>query len=100
MTIIFVIMMVTQCTGKKPEDSGFTTRIQRNRDDVIIDKSWVILYNPVQSRMFNAHINVESCQSVKAICKYANKGIDQAVFGLNQSHQTDEISIFQMCQYI
>jgi hypothetical protein len=54
--------------------------------------------------MFSAHINVESCQSVqsiKYICKYVNKGSDQAVFGLQKSGTNlDEVETYQMGRYI
>jgi hypothetical protein len=58
--------------------------------------------------MFNAHINVEYCSSVKSIkyvCKYIHKGSDQAVFNLrNQDGQTnrhrDEVDIFQSGRYV
>jgi hypothetical protein len=45
--------------------------------------TWIVPYNPVLSKMFQAHINVEWCHSMKSIkyiCKYINKGSDQAVF--------------------
>ena len=54
--------------------------------------------------MFQAHINVESCQSVKSfkyICKYVNKGSDQAVFQLQKNGANlDEVSAFQTGRYI
>jgi hypothetical protein len=54
--------------------------------------------------MFQAHINVEYCQSVKAIkyiCKYVNKGNDQAVFGLEQKDVViNEVDNFQIGRYI
>ena len=55
--------------------SQFTMRV-RSRD-VIVDNSWVVPYNRFLSRICNAHINVEICQSVKSIkyvCKYVHKG--------------------------
>ena len=36
-----------------------------------IDNGWIVPYCPLLSKTFNAHINVEYCNSVKAI-KYAN----------------------------
>lgn len=50
-----------------------------------IDNSWVVPFNPVLLRTFNAHINIEYCNSVKSIkyiCKYVNKGSDHASFTL------------------
>ncbi|XP_067949939.1 ATP-dependent DNA helicase PIF1-like [Watersipora subatra] len=51
-------------------------------------------YCPLLSKVFNAHINIEFCNSVKSIKyigKYVNKGSDQAVFGLERDGaQVDE----------
>ena len=53
---------------------------------------------------FNAHINVEYCNSVKAIkymCKYGNKGSDMAVFSLQSEIKgIDEIVQYQAGRYI
>lgn len=38
-------------------------------------------------------------QSIKYICKYVNKGSDQAVFQL-QNPVIDEVQVFQMRRYI
>ncbi|RCN29090.1 hypothetical protein ANCCAN_25155 [Ancylostoma caninum] len=53
--------------------------------------------------MFEAHINVEYCNSVKSIkciCKYVNKGSDMAVFRLeNENDALDEIMQYLMGRY-
>ncbi|KIH67418.1 hypothetical protein ANCDUO_02256 [Ancylostoma duodenale] len=53
--------------------------------------------------MFEAHINVEYCNSVKSIeyiCKYVNKGSDMAVFSLeNEKCALDEIMQYLMGRY-
>ena len=49
------------------------------------NNSWVGPYSPILCELFNAHNNVEACNSVrviKYICKYINKGSDQANFNL------------------
>ena len=69
--------------------------------DVEIDNWWVVPYNPVLTKMFNAHINVECCNSVKSIkyiTKYVNKGSDQAVFGVQNEH--DEVSRYETGRYM
>ncbi|CAK1595111.1 unnamed protein product [Parnassius mnemosyne] len=51
--------------------------------------------------MFNAHINVEACSSVRAIkyiCKYINKGSDQAIFNFRNTdlaNPVDEVQTYQ-----
>ena len=62
-----------------------------------IDNQWVVPYCPLLSKMFKAHINVESCQSVKSIkyvCKYINKGSDMAVYEVQDSTR-DEVAQYQ-----
>ncbi|XP_073995589.1 uncharacterized protein [Rhodnius prolixus] len=79
-------------------------------DDIDIDNRWVVPYSPLLSKTFNAHINVESCSSVKSIkyiCKYVNKGSDMAVFRIENNNvhspplnQNDEITNYQIGRYI
>ena len=48
-----------------------------------IDNRWVVPFSPLLSKTFKTHINVEVCNSVKAIkyiCKYVCKGHDMANF--------------------
>lgn len=65
------------------------------RQKIDIDNKWIVPYCPLLLRMFPAHINTEYCGSVKSIkyiCKYVNKGSDQALFGIQNERQiTDEI---------
>lgn len=72
--------------------------------EVDIDNKWIVPYSPILSKMFKAHINVEYCNSVKSIkyiCKYVNKGSDQAVFGIQNDGQTiDEINGYREGRYI
>lgn len=86
---------------RKPEDRGFTITIKVRNVDIDIDNRWIVPYSPILSKTFQAHINVEYCNSVKSIkyiCKYVNKGSDMAVFGL--SNRNDKITQFQMGRYI
>uniref|UniRef100_A0A0L8GN26 ATP-dependent DNA helicase n=1 Tax=Octopus bimaculoides TaxID=37653 RepID=A0A0L8GN26_OCTBM len=84
---------------RRPENSGFTTTVKGSK----VDNRWVVPYCPLLLKIFNAHINVEFCSSVKAIkyiCKYINKGSDAAVFGLQSASGRDEVSEYLSGQYI
>ncbi|XP_076299883.1 uncharacterized protein LOC143218539 [Lasioglossum baleicum] len=89
---------------RKPDDGGYTTTIKINNVYFEIDNQWIVPYSPILSKSFNAHINVEVCNSVKLIkyiCKYVNKGSDMAVFGLaNPNTPVNEVEQFQMGRYI
>ena len=53
--------------------------------DIEVDIHWVVPYSPLLSKTYKAYTNVEYCNSVKSIkyiCKYVNKGINMAVFGV------------------
>ncbi|XP_044598675.1 uncharacterized protein LOC123274930, partial [Cotesia glomerata] len=81
---------------RSPEDGGVTTII----NGINIDNRWVVPYNPVLCRTFKAHINVEVCNSVKSIkyiCKYMNKGSDQAAFTVGD---LDEVTKYEAGRYI
>jgi len=82
---------------RSTNDGGFTVRIK----GLDLDNHWVVPYNPVLLRTFNCHINVEMCHSVKCIkyiCKYVNKGSDQAAFTIE--NQKDEITMYESGRYI
>jgi hypothetical protein len=53
----------------------------------------VVPYNPLLLKIFDAHINVELCNSVKSIkhiTKYVNKGSDQAIFSLDSRNEMEQ----------
>ncbi|XP_045537594.1 uncharacterized protein LOC123721797 [Papilio machaon] len=56
--------------------------------------------------MFIAQINVEACSSVRAIkyiCKYINKGSDQAIFNFRNTeaaNSIDEVRTYQSGRYV
>lgn len=82
---------------RSPDDGGFTVNINGN----CLDNRWVVPYNPVLLKTFNSHINIEYCNSVKSIkyvCKYINKGSDQATFALE--NKKDEVKIYESGRYI
>lgn len=81
-----------QYRRRAPSDGGVSLEINR----VKIDNQWVVPYNPVLSHIFMDHIKVELCnfvKSIKYICKYVNKGSDQAAFCLE--NEQDEISKYE-----
>lgn len=78
---------------------GCIAVVKRRGKDTVIDNSWIVPHNPLISKMFNAHINVEYCHSVKSIkcvLKYVHKGNDMAIFGLTAKQSNDEITQFQI----
>jgi hypothetical protein len=90
---------------RKPDAGGFTAKMKiRGGDEIEIDNRWIVPYSPLFCKTFQAHINVEYCNSVKAIkyiCKYVNKGSDQAAFGLvKDGNAVDEVDRFQTGRYI
>ncbi|XP_075707181.1 LOW QUALITY PROTEIN: uncharacterized protein LOC142741727 [Rhinoderma darwinii] len=85
---------------RKVGEGGFTAlmkmKIGNSYQDIEVDNRWIVPYSPFLSKTFQSHVNIEYCNSVKAIkyiCRYVNKGSDQAAFGLErQGRTTDEIN--------
>lgn len=75
---------------RAPEDGGHVLKI--NEQFQKVDNRWIVPYNPLLLHLFDAHINVEACHSVKAIKyirKYIVKGSDLA---------TVEIGVHDECE--
>ena len=93
---------------RSPDDGGIKAKIKikfgNTTREIEIDNKWIVPYCPLLSRLFRAHINVEYCNSVKSIkyiCKYVNKGSDQAMFGLDKDGRAnDEVERYQLGRYI
>ncbi|XP_039969990.1 uncharacterized protein LOC120781834 [Bactrocera tryoni] len=95
---------------RSTENGGQTFIKTISYADIDIDNRWVVPYSPLLSKTFNAHINAESCSSVKSIkyiCKYVNKGSDMAVFRIENTNvhspplnQNDEITNYQIGRYV
>jgi len=86
---------------RSSDDGGMSFKKRYKKNLFTIDNRWVVPYSPVLSRTFKAHINVEFCNSVKSIkyiCKYVNKGSDQATFTIGT--EKDEILQYQTGRYI
>lgn len=68
-----------KCRRRSPEHGGNVNIINVKNIDVEVDNRWVVPYTPLHSKLFQAHINVEFCNSMKSmkyIFKYVNKGSD------------------------
>ncbi|XP_042962776.1 uncharacterized protein LOC122297053 [Carya illinoinensis] len=83
-------------------NNGRTAKI-RGHD---LDNRWVFPYNPYLLAMFDCHINVEICSTIKAVkylYKYIYKGHDRVAFNLvseQSTQQIDEIERFQSVRWI
>lgn len=88
---------------RSPQDGGGSYQIRLKQKDVTVHNGYVVPYCPALLRAFDAHVNVEICNSITAIkyiCKYVNKGCDQATISLNTNTVRDEISDYQSGRYI
>ena len=59
----------------------------------MLDNQWVVPYNPYLLRLFNCHINVEACRSIKSmkyLFKYIYKGHERASVAMRESAKEDE----------
>ena len=84
---------------RKPEDGGMQAMVGNHE----IDNRWIVPHCPLLLKTFNAHINVEYCNSVKSIkyvLKYVHKGSDAAVFRLEHENNRDEVSQYEIGRYI
>ncbi|UYV64029.1 hypothetical protein LAZ67_2006361 [Cordylochernes scorpioides] len=101
---------------RRPEEGGFSF-VKRLRvftiengvqvvrmTNVTIDNRYVVPYSPLLCRLFDAHINVESCASISAIkyiCKYIYKGSDQSIFAVTGAQtESNEVLEYQHGRYI
>ncbi|XP_068994023.1 uncharacterized protein [Neodiprion pinetum] len=81
-------------------NGGQSASLNIRGSNLTIDNSWIVPYSPLLCRAFNAHINVEYCHSVQAIeyiCKYINKGSDQATFGVRNPNDEVENYVNGRC---
>ncbi|UYV76849.1 hypothetical protein LAZ67_14002190, partial [Cordylochernes scorpioides] len=101
---------------RRPEEVGFSF-VKRVRvftiengvqvvrmTNVTIDNRYVVPYSPLLCRLFDAHINLESCASISAmkyICKYIYKGSDQSIFAVTGAQtESNEVLEYQRGRYI
>jgi len=102
-------------------DKGFTeyrrrdTKIFIRRDNHNLDNRWVVPHNLSLLKKYQTHINVEyvnKSKLLKYLCKYVNKGPDQATIMFQrirkgedppkneQTKEIDEIKEYLDCRYI
>ncbi|XP_076067683.1 uncharacterized protein LOC143040473 [Oratosquilla oratoria] len=72
---------------------------------VNVDNSWVVPYNPYLCLKYNAHINVECSNSIKAIAyvtKYVNKGCDRILYSKTKEDDEviNEVRNYQDARYV
>ncbi|PWZ30162.1 ATP-dependent DNA helicase PIF1 [Zea mays] len=70
-------------------DDGRTEKVRGCESD----NRWVVPYNPYLLRLFNCHINVEACGSIKAVkylFKYIYKGHDRASVVMRDASKADD----------
>ncbi|XP_074303209.1 uncharacterized protein LOC141637635 [Silene latifolia] len=110
-------MMNDVCTKKYPKGHNESTTLDRNGYPVYVrrkdsrnikkgihemDNRSIVPYNPGLLLMFDAHINVEWCNTAKAIkylFKYISKGPDKATLVIQEDTQ-DQIKAYMDCRYL
>ncbi|XP_076047623.1 uncharacterized protein LOC143029092 [Oratosquilla oratoria] len=85
-------------------EGGFSFVKKLKGQEVTIDNSWVVPYNPYLCLRFNSHINVECSNSIKAIAyvtKYVNKGCDRVLFTKTEgTEEINEIKNFTEARFV
>ncbi|XP_076032449.1 uncharacterized protein LOC143020171 [Oratosquilla oratoria] len=87
------------------EDGGrcFERKRRGKEDKMRIDNAWVVPYNPYLCLKYNAHINVECCNSIKCIAyvtKYVNKGSDRIIYSKSDGKPVNEIRNYRDVRYV
>ncbi|XP_021746885.1 uncharacterized protein LOC110712740 [Chenopodium quinoa] len=82
-------------------DTGEQVKIR----NTYLDNQWVIPYNPYLSSLFDCHLNVEVCSTIKAVkylYTYVYKGHDKVSFNIvpGESDCVDEIKQFQSGRWV
>lgn len=92
---------------RSPADGGQTTTVKLRGNEVNIDNSSVVPYNPVLLLRYQAHVNVEvvhSVQAVKYLYKYITKGQDRVILSMRgdggDEPALDEVETYLNARYI
>ncbi|XP_076034571.1 uncharacterized protein LOC143021164 [Oratosquilla oratoria] len=82
---------------------SFVKKIGKDKT-VVVDNSWVVPHSPYLCLKYNAHINVECSNSIKAIAyvtKYVNKGSDRILFTKTEDNEPiNEIKNFRDARFV
>ncbi|XP_021713446.1 uncharacterized protein LOC110681600 [Chenopodium quinoa] len=92
-------------------DEGYPTYRRRNTGErlkvrgAMLDNRWVIPYNPYLSLLFDCHVNVEVCSTIKAVkylYKYVYKGHDKISYNVvpADGDVVDEIQQYQSGRWV
>jgi hypothetical protein len=84
--------------------------VYRRRDDgqvvevrnAKLDNRWVVPFNPSLLLLYNCHINVEICSSIKAVkylYKYIYKGPNRASYSVDKSENGEKVVIDEIKQF-
>ncbi|XP_020963370.1 uncharacterized protein LOC107606759 [Arachis ipaensis] len=71
--------------------------------NITVDNSWVVPYNPWLLLKYDCHINVEICSSIKSIkylYKYCYKGPDWVAMEVHNGSNVDEVQQFVDARWI
>ncbi|KAG5544393.1 hypothetical protein RHGRI_016971 [Rhododendron griersonianum] len=100
------------CSETSIDADGYPIYRRRSTGEVVqirgqmLDNRWVVPYNPYLLAMFDCHINIEVCFTIKAVkylYKYIYKGHDKIIYRLVTSkfpQDVDEIQQFQAARWI
>ncbi|XP_076062378.1 uncharacterized protein LOC143037720 [Oratosquilla oratoria] len=86
-------------------EGGNSFQIKLKDGPVTVDNTWVVPYNPYLCLKYNAHVNVECSNSIKAIAyvtKYVNKGADKILFTKTsgENEVVNEVKNYQEARYV
>ncbi|XP_021762956.1 uncharacterized protein LOC110727683 [Chenopodium quinoa] len=85
----------------KRTDTGEQLKVRNAQ----LDNRWVVPYNPYLTSLFDCHLNVEVCSTIKAVkylYKYVYKGHDRVAFNIlaEDKNCNDEIAQFQSGRWV
>jgi hypothetical protein len=79
-------------------DDGQVVEVRNSK----LDNMWVVTFNPSLLMLYNCHINVEICSSIKAVkyvYKYIYKGPDGSSYLVDKSDNGDKVVIDEIKRF-